>query len=312
MHNTFIIIVTYCGQQWYEKSIGEWFSEGNPMDVNIVVVDNSPTEDDAHFIREKYPKVHVIRTGENLGFAKANNLGLRYALDNGADYVLLLNQDAWFRKPSDLAEMIIISEENPKYWVLSPLQVYASSGRIERETERHLERSSTPEHDWLSDACHGTLQDVYPSEYSCAFCWLLPISTVKKVGGFDPLFYHYGEDDNYQQRVRYHGGKVGLCTKIEVCHDIEGRPSSIRDKNLDWRKYLLIRYCDINLKGWTVEGHLKSLRKRLLFMFLRLQRKHIHETLLEYQFLKSMTKEITDSRTNNEKGGLCWVKECTY
>lgn len=305
--SVYIIIVTYCGQQWYEKSIGEWCSTENHIDVNVIVVDNSPNEDDSNYIKGVFPKVHIIRTGENLGFAKANNLGLRYALDNGADYVLLLNQDAWFRRTSDLKEMIRISEEHPEYWVLSPLQVYASSGRIERETERHLERSSTPDHDWLSDACHGTLQDVYPSEYSCAFCWLLPISTVKKIGGFDPLFYHYGEDDNYQQRVRYHGGKVGLCAKVEVCHDIEGRPSSFRDKNLDWRKYLLIRYCDINLKGWTVESHLKSLRRRLLFMFLRLQRKHIHQTLPEYRFIYKKHTDIVRSRTVNKELGTSWL-----
>ena len=307
--NIFIIIVTYQGQKWYDRSIGEWFS-GNidNLNVNVVVVDNSPTEDDANYIKGKYPKVHVIRTGENLGFAKANNLGLRYALDHGADYVLLLNHDAWFRKPSDLAEMIRISEAHPEYWILSPLQVYASSGRIERETERHLERSSTSKYDWLTDAYRGTLQDVYPSEYSCAFCWLLPIATVKKIGGFDPLFYHYGEDDNYQQRVRYHGGKVGMCAKVEVCHDIEDRPASFRDKNLDWRKYLIIRYCDINMKGWRVESHLKSLRKKLFFMCLRLQRKHIRETLPEYRYLKSKSKEITESRNVNREGGACWLE----
>ena len=53
--------------------------------AKVVVVDNSPTAEDADYIRSAYPDVHIIRTGENLGFAKANNVGLRYALDNGAD-----------------------------------------------------------------------------------------------------------------------------------------------------------------------------------------------------------------------------------
>lgn len=302
----FVIIVTYNGKKWYDRCLGNLYESSLP--IRLVVIDNASSDGSVEYIRHKFPDVTLIESEENLGFAKANNLGLRYALDNGADYVLLLNQDAWFRRTSDLKEMIRISEEHPEYWILSPLQVYASSGRIERETERHLERSSTPDHDWLSDACHGTLQDVYPSEYSCAFCWLLPISTVKKIGGFDPLFYHYGEDDNYQQRVRYHGGKVGVCTKIEVCHDIEGRPESYRDRYQDWRKYLIVRCCDINLKEWTVESHLKSLRKKLLFMFLRLQRKHIRETMPEYSYLKSISKEITKSRETNKKGGECWLK----
>lgn len=308
MYSIFILIVTYLGQKWYDRSIGEWFSEEvDGLNVNVVVIDNSPTDDDVNYIKNHYPKVHIIKTGENLGFAKANNLGLRYALDNGADYVLLLNHDAWFRKPSDLAEMIRISEAHPEYWILSPLQVYASSGRIERETERHIERSCTAEHDWLSDACHESLHDVYPSEYSCAFCWLLPISTVRAIGGFDPLFYHYGEDDNYQQRVRYHGGQVGMCAKVEVCHDIEDRSIIYRKENLDWRKYLIIKYCDINLQ-WDVDRYLKSMRRKLLFMYIRIQRKHIRNTLPEYNFLKSIKQEISKSRCTNIQGGECWLE----
>lgn len=303
----FILIVTYLGQKWYDRSIGEWFSEEvDGLNVNVVVIDNSPTDDDVNYIKNHYPKVHIIKTGENLGFAKANNLGLRYALDNGADYVLLLNHDAWFKKPSDLAEMIRISEAHPEYWILSPLQVYASSGRIERETERHIERSCTAEHDWLSDAYHGILQDVYPSEYSCAFCWLLPISTVKKIGGFDPLFYHYGEDDNYQQRVRYHGGQVGMCAKVEVCHDIEDRPASFRDKNLDWRKYLLIKYCDANLK-MPIDRLLRSWRKCLVIYALRLQRKHWRELFPQYVYMKSMRKQIHDSQLAYVKKQTNWL-----
>ena len=59
-NNIFIIIVTYNGQKWYDRSIGEWFSPENGLDVNVVVVDNSPTEDDANYIRNHFPEVHVI------------------------------------------------------------------------------------------------------------------------------------------------------------------------------------------------------------------------------------------------------------
>lgn len=305
----FIVIVTYCGKKWYDKSIGQWSrwnSLNNNVDLNVVVVDNSPTNEDVEYIHAKWPNVYLIKTGENLGFAKANNIGIRYAIDNGADYVLLLNHDAWFTTDDGLERMIAQAEKHPEYWVVAPLQVYASSGRIERETERHLQFSCTPEHDFMSDALHGTLQDIYPSEYSCAYCWLLPRKTIETIGGFDPLFYHYGEDDNYQQRVRYHGGKVGVCPKVEVAHDIENRSEKHREKNLDWRKYLLIKWCDINL-NIPIDKLLSHWKQILFFYAIRLQRKHWRELYRDYSYLNSIRKEIRVSQAANMQKGETWL-----
>lgn len=301
----YTIIVTYNGLKWYDRCIGGLMKQS--IKSNIVVIDNASSDNSVEYIRVHYPMVHLISSNENLGFAKANNVGMRYALDNGADYILLINQDAWFKSETGLQELIENSENNHRYWIVAPLQVYASSGRIERETEKHLERSCTSENDFISDVYQGKLKDIYPSEYSCAYCWILPRKTVETIGGFDPLFYHYGEDDNYQQRVRYHGGLVGVCPKVEVFHDVENRPADYREKNLDWKKYLLIKYCDINL-NWDIEKYLKETRKKLIIMFLRLQKKHIRKILPEYKYFKQIKNDIKISRSTNKYEGSNWLE----
>lgn len=96
-----------------------------------------------------------------------------------------------------------------------------------------------------------------------------------------------------------------MCNKVEVCHDVWDRLSLFRDENLDWRKCLLILYCDINFKGWTVEDHVKSHGKRLLFMRLCLQRKHVKEISPEYRYLKSISIEITASTDAKRECGTC-------
>lgn len=60
---------------------------------SVLVVDNGSTDGSVAAIREAFPGVELIETGENLGFAAGNNVGLRHALDRGADYALLLNND---------------------------------------------------------------------------------------------------------------------------------------------------------------------------------------------------------------------------
>jgi len=304
VEKVYAIIVTYNGLKWYDRCLGSLRKQ--TVKVTPVVIDNGSSDGTVDYIREHFPEAYVIDAKENLGFAKANNVGLKYALEQKADYVLLLNHDAWFTTDDGLERMIAQAEKHPEYWIVAPLQVYASSGRIESETERHLQCSCTPDYDFMSDSLRGTLQDIYPSEYSCAYCWLLPRKTIETIGGFDPLFYHYGEDDNYQQRVRYHGGMVGVCPKVEVAHDIENRSADFRDKNLDWRKYLIIKFGDINM-NWNVDSHLKRLKKQLLFMYLRVQRKHINETLKEYKYWKSIKQQIAYSRNTNKTIGNHWL-----
>jgi len=63
--------------------------------VETVLVDNGSTDGSPEAVEERFPEVEVIRTGANLGFAGGNNVGIRRALDNGAGWVLLLNNDAW-------------------------------------------------------------------------------------------------------------------------------------------------------------------------------------------------------------------------
>ena len=85
MRKVFVIIVTYKGQRWYNQCFGSLRKSTLP--VQVVAVDNTPGDEDAEYIRMHFPEVHLIKSEENLGFGRANNLGMRYALENGCDFV---------------------------------------------------------------------------------------------------------------------------------------------------------------------------------------------------------------------------------
>src|SRR5712692_7725778 len=57
----------------------------------VIVLDNGSTDGSVQRIREKHPEVEIMELGENLGFAKGNNAGIRAALERGAEYVWVLN-----------------------------------------------------------------------------------------------------------------------------------------------------------------------------------------------------------------------------
>ena len=76
-----------------------------------MVIDNGSEDDSAAILRSRFPQIILIETGVNLGFAGGNNIGINYAIEHGADYIWLLNNDT-IVTPNALSELIIVAEGN--------------------------------------------------------------------------------------------------------------------------------------------------------------------------------------------------------
>ena len=85
----------------------------------LLVVDNGSTDGSPDAIRAVFPAVEVIANEDNLGFARASNVGIEYASQQGADYVLLLNNDTLVNKRL-LTELVTVGESDPQIGMLVP------------------------------------------------------------------------------------------------------------------------------------------------------------------------------------------------
>lgn len=216
-----VVIVTYNAMQWSERCLNSLHK--SKVKPDVFVVDNGSSDGTQAYIKEHYPEVLFLQSKENIGFGRANNLGLQYALDNGYDYVYLLNQDAWVM-PDTFNRLIALYEQYPEYGILSPFQMN-NDMRIDRNFIANvMEWKSNPE--ICSDLYTQQLKDIYPVLGVMAAHWFLPISTIKKVGGFSPTFTHYAEDDNYIDRVHFWGMKIGIVPSLRVVHDRGWREDS--------------------------------------------------------------------------------------
>lgn len=292
---------------WLERCLGSLRLSTIPVDV--FVVDNASADGSADYIAEHYPEVHMVRSMVNLGFGQANNLGMRYALDNGYDYVFLLNQDAWLHT-SDCIERLIEVAENKEYkdyMIFSALWLYGKGDRITNGTECQLIETAERGNDLLSDLFfQRPLLPIYSVMYKAAAAWLLPCRTLQTIGGFDPLFFHRGEDDNYMQRVRFHGGKIGICPYALVCHDIEERPENYDAEHENWRKNMLIELADINnLK--TMQQWRKAYLVQALKQFTYFHWKGAKCNWQVYRFIFAYTKQIEYSKSHNKAKGTNWL-----
>lgn len=221
------IIVTYNAMQWLERCLNSLCESSIVPD--IFIVDNGSTDGTQDYIKGHYPHILFQQSSENLGFGRANNIGLQYALDHHYDYVYLLNQDAWVL-PNTIETLIKVSKKYLKCGVLSPMQMEANMMHLDCNfKENTCSFLSCPE---LIDALYFEKdQDVLSVNNTVmAAHWLITRECLEKVGGFSPSFKHYGEDNNFIQRVHYHGLKVGIVPLAKAVHDRENRELSFERK----------------------------------------------------------------------------------
>jgi GT2 family glycosyltransferase len=84
-----------------------------------LVVDNGSTDDSVARLKETCPQVPIIETHKNLGFAVGNNLGIHFALKNGADYVFVLNNDTTVM-PNTISAFVAFAEQHPRTALMGP------------------------------------------------------------------------------------------------------------------------------------------------------------------------------------------------
>ncbi|MDO6760239.1 glycosyltransferase family 2 protein [Tamlana sp. 2_MG-2023] len=226
------IIVTYNGNKWVDKCFTSLKQSSIPVDV--IVLDNGSTDGTINNIKNNFPEVELIETGENLGFGKANNIGLKKVLDENYDYAFLLNQDAWV-EPDTIGKLTQISLKHPEYGILSPIHLAGSGEAIDRIFQNYLGVNFVTH--FLSDLYLGKQKEHYVTKYANAAAWLIPNKTLKTIGLFDLMFSHYGEDDDFVIRLHQAGLRLGLVPNSRIYHD---RPQQTTRSDLFYKNEISV------------------------------------------------------------------------
>ncbi len=191
-------------------------SHYNPL--SITVVDNGSTDGSQQAIQEHYPQVNQISLSENIGFAAGINAGLRYALDDGADYVLALNNDT-IVDPDCISTLLDHAE--PDYGILAPLILYydrpdtiwAAGGKTHPLI---LER-----HDpWAGRPDPGYWPDKIEQDFVTGCAMLLSRQFLMAAGVFDEGFRLYYEDSDLCLRARQAGYKIATIPFARIQHKV--------------------------------------------------------------------------------------------
>ncbi len=295
-----IIIVTYNGLKWIDKCLQSC------GDHPIVVVDNNSSDSTVDFIKQNYPNVHLLEQVKNLGFGQANNIGISYALNHGADYVFLLNQDAYL-VDSCLKKLIEIHQKNIQFGILSPIHLNGDGTHLDYNFSNYVARNR----DFFSDhILNRPLAKVYEVPFVNAAGWLISRKCLETVGGFDPMFFHYGEDDNYCHRVEYYGFKVGVVPNLFIKHDrIQNKRQKIDPIILKERMYKM-EYGNPARKDFESQfiKKIRLTKRSILKNKLTLRSSKLKSLKEHLKMLLRIQEEISNSRKITSKPGTHFLK----
>lgn len=223
-----IIIVSYNTKELTLSCLSSVFTGKKPEEVyEVIVVDNASTDDTVSFIQKNYPQVKVIRNTKNIGFAAANNIGIRIAK---APYILLLNSDAQVQK-NTIKGMLQYIRLNSDIGVIT-CKLVLPNGMIDPACHRGF---PTP---WASMCYFLGLEKMFPKsklfsgyhlgcrdlttihEIDCpsgAF-FLTKKEVIEKVGLLDEDYFMYGEDIDWSFRIKNAGYKIIYNPNEQALH----------------------------------------------------------------------------------------------
>lgn len=215
----YIIVLTWNGKNDTIECLKSLQRLSYP-NARILVVDNASEDGTVEAIRKVYPHVEVIVNQENLRFAGGNNVGMNYALERGAQYVALLNNDTVVDHEF-LAQLIRAAEQDtqagmvgPKIYYYNNLrQIWFAGGKISWW-------KGWISHVGIRERDRGQYDTVQEVDYITACCILVKREVIEKIGLLDERYFIYGEDADWCIRATRAGYKLLYIPSSVIWHKI--------------------------------------------------------------------------------------------
>lgn len=233
----------------------------------IIIVDNGSTQqmnvEQEAFLRKN---AEIIFTNRNLGFSGGNNIGIRRAVELGAQYFLLLNNDTVVKQ--DFLTHLVKTALNYTnaglicgkiYWFDEPEMIWYAGGTIDRKTciTTHYRYNKK---DILDD------EKTKPVTFASGCMWLVPKKTVDRIGVMSEAFFLYSEDDDYCCRVCDAGLDIIYCPQSVIYHKVS-RSTGAQSKDTQYylarNRALMIQQYSTN-KAYAYFKYLKSYAKKMI------------------------------------------------
>lgn len=235
------------------------------LSLSIVIVDNSTSE--RLVLDKKYKNFDykILRSQKNLGFSGGQNLGIKFALENNAEYVLVLNNDT-FISEGLIGELLNSFDKN--VGIVSP-KIYFEKGH-EFHKGRYKEselgniiwfaggkmdwKNLIASHRGVDEVDQGQYDNLQETDFATGCCMMIDRKVFEKVGFFDEKYFLYFEDNDFSQRARKMGFKIIYQPRAKLWHknaaSAGGSGSDLQDYYITRNRLLFgIKFADLKVKS---------------------------------------------------------------
>lgn len=232
--------------------------------LTVVVVDNGSTNDSVIQIKKKFPGVHVIETGKNLGFTGGNNVGMDYALRQNADYIWMLNNDTLVDKN---VLSFVGAFKDTAVGACGSKIYFAPGHEYHADRYTHNERGKViwyagglmdwdniyASHRGVDEVDHGQFDESCETPFITGCSFIVRSDLVRSVGKLDDAYYLYLEDLDWSLRIQRAGYKTMYVPSSIVWHvnaGSSGKPGNPLHEYYFTRNRLLLgfRYASFRTK----------------------------------------------------------------
>lgn len=234
----YVILVNYKGLQDTIECI-ESLKDITYKNYKIIVVDNASLDNSVEILKSTYSdEIILIDLKENLGFAGGNNEGIKLAVKENADYVLLLNNDTIVDK-NFLQALVKRAEENEKTGIVGGKIYYFDDKNLIWYAGAKINSfTGSTRHIGVDQYDEGQFNKVIDVDYVTGCLMLLPVEVIKKVGMMNEEYFLYYEETDWSVRIKKAGYKLLYEPQSIIYHKVSSSTKKIN--------YVMSYYYDRN------------------------------------------------------------------
>jgi len=189
--------------------------------INIIVVDNGSTDGTYEKIKNRFPKIILLRSDTNLGISGGYNLGMKYGIKEKADYILIANNDISV-DPTMITKLAEYMENNPKTGIAMP-KIFHYYGNRKRLWCTGAKWRQFPPRVKMTDVDvidSNKYSKPFEIEYAPSCCLLIRREAIEKVGYFDTNYFFYNDDWDYSDRMRKMEYSIRYVPSAKMWHKV--------------------------------------------------------------------------------------------
>ena len=185
--------------------------------LSVMVLDNASTDGSVEAIRAEFPEVQIVPLSENKGYAGNNNVGISLALEQGADWVLVLNEDTLLA-PNCIEHLVAAGESDPRVGIVGPMVYHADEPNVIQSAGGIFDVYWRPKHVEQNEPDVGQFANTRSVGWISGCALMIRRETVENIGLLDERFFYYWEETEWCFRAQKHGWQILHVPQAKLWH----------------------------------------------------------------------------------------------